>query len=75
MAPPQANETDICRLYRRYEADIAALKQDFASASFWGDRLAECAPRVALPYLPGEAPKHPAPAKCALRCRSPSGRR
>ena len=59
VAPPQANETDICRLYRRYEADIAALKQDFASASFWGDRLAECAPRVALPYLPGEAPEAP----------------
>ncbi len=59
VAPPQADETDICRLYRRYEADIAALKQDFASASFWGDRLAECAPRVALPYLPGEAPEAP----------------
>ncbi|WP_411749983.1 non-ribosomal peptide synthetase [Serratia marcescens] len=59
VVAPQADETDICRLYRRYEADIAALKQDFASASFWGDRLAECAPRVALPYLPGEVPEAP----------------
>ncbi|MEG9603863.1 amino acid adenylation domain-containing protein [Serratia nematodiphila] len=53
VTPPQENKADLCALYRRYEADIAALKQDFGSASFWGDTLAECAPRVALPYLPG----------------------
>ncbi|MGP3080136.1 amino acid adenylation domain-containing protein [Serratia marcescens] len=59
VTPPQADETDISTLYRRYEADIAALKHEFGSASFWGDMLAECAPRVALPYLPGAAAEAP----------------
>lgn len=67
MTPPQANETDICTLYRRYEADVATLKHEFGSASFWGNLLAECAPRVALPYLPGAAPEAPGAGEVRFR--------
>ncbi|MGQ9883035.1 condensation domain-containing protein [Serratia marcescens] len=75
VTPPQADETDISTLYRRYEADIAALKHEFGSASFWGDMLAECARAWRCLISPAQRPKRPAPAKCALRCRSLSGKR
>lgn len=67
VAPPQADETDICTLYERYEADVATLKHEFGSASFWGSLLAECAPRVALPYLPGAAPEAPGAGEVRFR--------
>ncbi|CAI0695474.1 Tyrocidine synthase III [Serratia plymuthica] len=39
-------------LYRQYEEDISGLRQEFDSRAFWRDLLADCPPRVELPYLP-----------------------
>ncbi|RKS61091.1 condensation domain-containing protein [Serratia plymuthica] len=39
-------------LYRQYEEDISGLRQEFDSRAFWRNLLADCPPRVELPYLP-----------------------
>ncbi|CAI0737355.1 amino acid adenylation domain-containing protein [Serratia entomophila] len=38
-------------LYQRYEQDIATLKETCGSPAFWRELLADCPPRVELPYL------------------------
>ncbi|MEE4410184.1 MULTISPECIES: non-ribosomal peptide synthetase [unclassified Serratia (in: enterobacteria)] len=48
---PAGNIDDLNVLYRQYEDDISRLKQTFMSRTFWRDLLADCPPRVELPYL------------------------
>lgn len=53
--PNTPNLAQMQQLYKQYDHDVSSLKQDFNSLDFWRELLADCSPRVDLPYIRTES--------------------
>lgn len=55
VSPNAHTPVHLQQLYQQYATDVSRLKHELNSPSFWRELLADCPPRIDLPYIHGQS--------------------